>query len=227
MPNWAYVDDGAGGYFATTGIITTGTLWGTWATSTTSTTITFTPPDAIANLLAYTPYTIDGQNIYAEPVWQPLDYNPPVQLNPEDAERLQAELVRQAEARQQQATARQQEFDERARLRAEATERATELLLALLNEHQREQYEARHSFEVVGSHGTRYRINRGTAGNVEWLTPDGVVGGQMCAHPTMRGNWLPEPDVHIGQMLALQTDEVAFVQLANMYYGRRPELATA
>lgn len=210
--------DGAGNYY--TGTI----IFSSYTSSATTTNYTIiTPPGGMA-LPAYSPYTYD---------WQPLGEMDPIgfretptpqPVNPEDAER-DAERLQAEHARIY--TARQQELDERARSRTEATERATALLLALLNTHQREQYEARHSFEVIGSHGTRYRINRGTSGNVEWLTPDGVVGGQMCAHPTMRGNWLPEPDVHIGQMLALQTDEVAFVQLANMYYGRRPELATA
>lgn len=108
-----------------------------------------------------------------------------------------------------------------------AMNRAEELLLSLLSEEQQESYRHDQLFTVIGSHGTLYRIRYGVSGNIEWLRPDGEVGGRLCAHPTMVNDWLPVPDVLLSQVLALTTDERAFLQLANVHYGRRPELAVA
>jgi hypothetical protein len=43
----------------------------------------------------------------------------------------------------------------------------------------------------------------------------------------MNEHWLPDQDVALAQMLALTTDEAAFVRLANVHRGRRPVLAAA
>jgi hypothetical protein len=99
--------------------------------------------------------------------------------------------------------------------------------MALLDERQRETYRLTKVFEVIGSHGTLYRIHRGISGNVEWITPEGEVGGRLCAHPSMNEHWLPEQDVAVAQLLALTADEAAFVRLANVHRGRRPELVAA
>ena len=72
-------------------------------------------------------------------------------------------------------------------------------------------------FAVIGSHGTVYRINRGTSGNVEWIKPDGTVGGRLCAHPCMREQWIPTEDVMLAQMLALTTNERAWLAVANVH----------
>lgn len=110
----------------------------------------------------------------------------------------------------------------RSTARAIARDRADELLLSMLSEDQRQTYQLRGEFEVIGSAGGVYRIRRGTSGNVDWLEPDGRVGARLCAHPTMAEGWLPDQDVAVAQMLALITDEPGFVRLANVHAGRRP-----
>lgn len=140
--------------------------------------------------------------------------------NPEEA---QHDLERRIRVDQEW----EQERAQRARSRTEAIERATALLLAVLDERQRESYQATETFDVIGSRGTHYRIHMGSMGNVEWLTPDGETGGRLCAHPSMNEHWLPDQDVALSQLLALTTDETAFVRLANVHRGRRPELVAA
>lgn len=108
--------------------------------------------------------------------------------------------------------------------RVEATSRAESLLLEMLSQSQRERYQLLGEFEVMGSAGTLYRIKRGVSGNVEWVNSDGVVGGRLCAHPTMRDGWLPTEDVVLAQFLALTTDEPAFLRLANVHAGSRPPI---
>lgn len=115
--------------------------------------------------------------------------------------------------------------DQQRRSRTAANDRAAGLLLSLLTPQQQQSYRETGSFEVIGSAGGRYRINKGTAGNVEWFDPaTGRVAAKLCAHPSMRHDegWLPESDVAVGQMLALTTDEPGFVQIANVHAGRRP-----
>jgi hypothetical protein len=117
--------------------------------------------------------------------------------------------------------------DERAVARTAAQDRAAALLESMLPPEQVQRYRLVGSFEIIGSHGTLYRVNRGVAGNIEWIKPDGTVGGRLCAHPDMYSTWLPEADVHLSQLLALMTDERAFCRVANVHQGRRPPAAVA
>lgn len=111
---------------------------------------------------------------------------------------------------------------DRADARFQAQARADELLESMLSPEQVQAYQLRGEFEVIGSRGTLYRIKRGTSGNIEWIKPDGSVGGRICAHPDMSPSWLPTSDVMLAQMLALTTDEAAFVAVANVHAGERP-----
>lgn len=103
-----------------------------------------------------------------------------------------------------------EEADEEADARAEA------LLLSFLSEEQQRNYRDGQWFEVVGSAGGRYRIRQGMVGNIDWLDEDGAAAGSLCCHPVYS---LPHPDIMLAQMLALITDEKAFVRLAHRYYG--------
>lgn len=109
--------------------------------------------------------------------------------------------------------------------RVEANSRAEELLLTMLSEDQAAELRRNDSFTVIGSAGGVYRIRRGVSGNVDWILPDGGVGGVLCAHPTMAEHWLPQQDVAVSQLLALTTDEPSFVRVANVHRGRRPPVA--
>lgn len=126
-------------------------------------------------------------------------------------------------ARREREAERDRQMEERLRIRDEASGRARELLLALLDDTQRASYEETSSFEIVGSAGNRYRINRGANGNVLWLDDD-EVRGRLCAHPDFVDGYLPDADVALAQMLALTTDEAAWLQRANVHAGRRPPI---
>lgn len=129
-------------------------------------------------------------------------------------------------ARQERQAERERQMEEHRRIRDEASDRARALLLALLDETQRASYEETSSFEVVGSAGNRYRINRGANGNVLWLDDD-EVRGRLCAHPEFVDGYLPDADVALAQMLALTTDEAAWLQTANVHAGSRPPIPMA
>jgi hypothetical protein len=114
--------------------------------------------------------------------------------------------------------------EELAQARVRAQDRAEQFLLEMLSPSQRERYQLAGEFEVMGSAGNLYRIRRGISGNIDWIKPDGKFGGRLCAHPTMQEGWLPMQDVVLAQLLALTTDEPAFVRRANVHAGERPPL---
>jgi len=153
-----------------------------------------------------------------------LYYAPPYDRAVVDTE--EEPTARERRAAQRAEMLRRQEEHE-ARL-VVVNERATQLLLSVLDEVQAAQYRADRTFEVIGSHGGRYRIRPGTMANVDALDPvTGAVTGRLCAHPReWDGNGrLPDPDLALGQLLDLTTDEPGFCRTANLHGGRRPEVA--
>lgn len=140
-------------------------------------------------------------------------FTPPVvPLTPEEEEaRIQRRL--QAEERRQEAHRR----------RTYAEGRARDFLREFLNPEQRADYDENEYFYVEGSAGNLYRIDRGNAGNVYYV--DRATRRELasiCAHPTMREQWLPNQDVALVQKIALETDEPLFTAIANVHWGIRP-----
>ena len=87
-------------------------------------------------------------------------------------------------------------------LRGRVTQRSLTLLLGLLDEEQRREFQVYGYFHVTGaSSGDTYRIRRDTAVNIDVLGPSGTVRYHLCAHPM--GD-IPMYDVMAGQLLYLQ-----------------------
>jgi hypothetical protein len=103
---------------------------------------------------------------------------------------------------------------EQAKRRLRVTERAEALLLSLLDGAQARSYLEDGWFEVRGSAGGRFRINRrGQAGNVDELPAEGGHRiASYCIHPS---GGFPDADAHAAQYLALVTDEPGFRAVAN------------
>jgi hypothetical protein len=99
----------------------------------------------------------------------------------------------------------------RARLRSEG--RSQDLLRQWLSPDQAEQYDIYQRFDVVGSDtGTRYRIRRGAAMNIEELTGDGYVTRRWCFAPEGAS---AIGDVMLAQKVALETFELDALAIAN------------
>lgn len=100
--------------------------------------------------------------------------------------------------------------------------RARRLLREWLSPEQRAQFDAEGNFEVTGSHtGRRYRIYRRTVSNVLELNEEGQPKIGWC--------FVPEPslatgDVMLAQKIALETDEMAVLALANRIPLKPPPL---
>jgi hypothetical protein len=99
---------------------------------------------------------------------------------------------------------------------ARAPERRSLILMRRwLSAHQREQFDARGYFDVVGSHtGRRYRIRFGISTNIHELDGfDQPVEG-WCFVPSES---LPPGDVMLAQKLALENDEPSALAVARPF----------
>lgn len=115
------------------------------------------------------------------------------------------------EAERREATRRRLAEEERER-RAEAEARAYRLLDMALSQEQRRTLATLGYFYVTGSSGRRYRIEKGSHGNVYEIGPDGAWIARLCAQPLN----VPAGDSMLVQMLLLQTDEEAYRNVANI-----------
>ena len=96
-----------------------------------------------------------------------------------------------------------------------AAERGKCLLKEWLSPEQRAQFEATHSFEVVGCHtGKRYRIQYGVATNVFETDEEGRPVMGWCFLPD---GGLVAGDVMLAQKIALETDEKAALLVARRF----------
>jgi hypothetical protein len=94
-----------------------------------------------------------------------------------------------------------------------AEEKARALLRSWLTPQQAKQWDSHKEFYVIGSHtGTRYRIRRATAMNIDELNSRGSVVTQWCFAP--QGE-LAVGDVMLAQKIALETMEWTALASAN------------
>ena len=191
-------------HYATT--TSTGTAFQNLITSGTSATISLNGYWNGPVISYQIPNTVEAVQLrrYAEAI--------PVSRTPEE-EAAHAQRLQRAEERRQEAHRR----------RASAEARARDTLRTFLNPEQRADYDQHGHFYVEGSAGNLYKIERGNAGNVKYV--DRATRRELasiCAHPTMREEWLPDQDVALAQMLALATDEPLFTAIANVHWGIRP-----
>ncbi|MGY8681824.1 hypothetical protein Q2941_29165 [Bradyrhizobium sp. UFLA05-153] len=93
--------------------------------------------------------------------------------------------------------------------------RARRLLREWLVPEQRAQFDAQGHFDVTGSHtGRRYRIRQGTMRNVLEIDEQGQAKMGWCFVPARA---LAAGDVMLAQKIALETDEMAVLSLANKF----------
>lgn len=92
-----------------------------------------------------------------------------------------------------------------------AKKRAEALLLENISADQRRDLGERGHFFVTAKSGKRYRIDRHIHGNVYEVNEVGTRVRRYCAQP----GGVPADDAILAQKLALETDEAAFLRVAN------------
>ncbi len=89
------------------------------------------------------------------------------------------------------------------------------LMRRWLSADQREQFDTRGYFDVVGSHtGRRYRIKFGTATNIQELDSFEQSVARWCFVPN---ECLPPGDVMLAQKIALENDEPSALAVARSF----------
>lgn len=129
----------------------------------------------------------------------------------ESEEMKRARLEREARWKTEQEAIRKQEA-ERARIRAEADGRAMELLKSCMTQEQWESLCAVGFFYVKAKSGRKYRIDRGTHGNVKVVDKDNKVIERLCIQP----GGVPVGDSMLAQKLLIETAEDVFRRHANI-----------
>ncbi|WP_370058331.1 hypothetical protein [Bradyrhizobium yuanmingense] len=95
--------------------------------------------------------------------------------------------------------------------------RALRLLCSWLSPQQRVEFKRKGYFDVVGCDtGKRYRIRRGTSGNVNEIDEYGRLSTGWCFVPV---GGLVEGDVMLAQKIALETEEERALSIANSFPG--------
>lgn len=120
--------------------------------------------------------------------------------------------IREAAQRQRAEEFRVAE-EKRVAEQAQADARAKKLLVECLSPEQRDTLEQHNYFDVKVPSGQVYRIHKGWSHNVKRVKPDGTVErGTFCAHPS---DAVPHYDNMLAQKFTLETDEAAFLRVAN------------
>lgn len=97
------------------------------------------------------------------------------------------------------------------RERDEARARARELLMMVLSQEQRAEYEEKKQFRLYTQSGKCYLVKRGRSGNVTLIENDKEVE-RYCIHPP---DMVPDEDTLVAQKLLLETNEAEFLKIAN------------
>jgi len=99
--------------------------------------------------------------------------------------------------------------------------RGVRLLRENLTASQREQYDKRRYFDVIGGQtGRQYRVHDISTVNVEELDSEGKCVRKLCFHP--RGP-LVAGDVMLAQKIALELYELEALYVANVYPSHRAQ----
>lgn len=131
--------------------------------------------------------------------------------------RRMAEIERQAAANRANNERFYQEAEKHALKRATAKVRAQRLLAMSLAREQLKDLDEKGFFLVEVKSGHRYRIYKGTHGNVK-REEDGVLVESLCIQPTE----VPAEDAMLAQKLHLEADEEDFRRTANITRLVRP-----
>lgn len=101
----------------------------------------------------------------------------------------------------------------RQKKRAEACDRAEELLLTCIGDGHKKSYKE-HGYFDVEVKDRIFRIHKGRSMNITEIDKGGIKIARWCVHPS---EYVPDADTMLAQYLLLKTDERKFLELANRH----------
>lgn len=126
--------------------------------------------------------------------------------------RLTADEIRETEVREHTRHVEMQKRSaEREIVLQEAQRKAWSLLKSNLSPEQTLELDSKEHFHLHVA-GERYRIQKGSHGNVQLLNPDGTVKRQFCIQPAD----VPVGDIMLAQKLLLESNVREFYRIANV-----------
>lgn len=189
----------------------TDTIWYTWASPSTTaiTSHTHTIWAGWMDTMSQTAttssiYTLQTNTETAWSNWNTINIVQHKRVEPTAEERAAA-VARDVAARERHQAALE--------LAKQAEARAEQLLVENLSLKQRVEYLEHKHFTVHGR-GARFRIRKGRNGNIDVVNAEGILTHRLCGHP---GIMVPDFDTMLAQKLALETDEDAFIKVANKH----------
>lgn len=219
--------------YTTTSVTGTDTFWYNAAQSASTTINYYTTNSAVFTVWCDGPTITAGEDVVIDPRQDAI--NAYIQLQERVARRQapartpEEMAAREAQEREQRAAyqvrveAERLRYAEAERKQKEAEARAETLLVENLRLQQRNDYLEKRHFDVVGRSGTRYRVHRGTVGNIDVVGKDGVVRHRLCGHPQD----VPVSDVLLAQKLMLEHDDNDFVKRCNRHAATRAQIMPA
>jgi hypothetical protein len=181
---------------ATSSTASTSAIWTNWVGTGGSTTTSI-----MDDVIWRTWYTCD----YVEET-QPIVFKTIKQRTPSAADIVAARQAEEAAEARYAALLKKQ---------AAADKLAEELLLANVTLKERNEFLEKGHFIVQGR-VDRYRIRRGSHGNIDVVGRDGRIKHRLCAQP----NGVPIGDSMLAQKLTLEHDEEHFLSLANKHQAK-------
>lgn len=207
-------------YGTGTGGSTTSTaIWPTWVVqATASYTATSVSTATIWNEWnsCYAQSTAQSAQIYSQMSHQQLGQQVAQNRSAAEIDQLRAQVARQQQMNEAAfATLKAQ--------RESAEARARELLERCLSLEEKARLR-QHGHIVVCGAKNRYRIRQGRVGNVDVVGKNGIITGRLCAHPVAS---TPDFDTMLAQKLMIETDEAAFLRIANPHAFNRDQVLEA
>ncbi len=148
-----------------------------------------------------------------EMIWHVWNYREAHLERRYEAALRHAETPEQREARRIETERRDAQNRAAAAVTQAAKERAEKLLQSVLTDEQKTELRDKGYFHCRSKQGNRYRIRRGTHGNVRKLDPTGTKEIEsLCIQPRD----VPEGDVLLAQRFMIENDEEAFRKTANI-----------
>ena len=99
--------------------------------------------------------------------------------------------------------------------------KARELLLKILSQRQRAEFEEKDAFDVEAPSGRLYRVKRKWAGGIIALNKKREEIAELCLVDNVEKQEIPVDDLLVARKLMIESAEDEFLKIANFHWGQQ------
>lgn len=99
--------------------------------------------------------------------------------------------------------------------------KARELLMKILSQRQREEFEKQEAFDVEAPSGRLYRVKRKWAGGIIALNKKREEIAELCLVDNVEKQEIPVDDLLVARKLMIESAEDEFLKIANFHWGQQ------